>query len=397
MKTASLAFASAAMVFTCAAQAQLCTGQVGWWRFDGSSLDSSGLNNNGTFFGGTPNYVAGVNGLALELDGLDDFVRVANNASLNPPAALSLAAWARIRPFGGSGSDPIIDKAYFSHNPPYYQYQLGVTGSQYSVSQRSLSFVASTSTGNAGAGSNGPGYTTGIWAFIVGTFDGSVAKFYINGELVSANEKTGTPSDFGSPVQFGKFNNLPFYLPAAIDDIRIFDRAISPDEVAALFGNPAGGAVVLPAISGVCPGGSVTLRAAHLASPGATYSWKLNGSPLADGTLPDGTIVSGASSSSLTLTNLLGAGERSITCDVQSCLGTTQTPAANVRVCAADFNCDAQVDDLDFVAFAAAYNMLVCDDPAMPVGCPSDLNRDGGVDDLDFVFFAAAYNDLLCP
>ena len=55
------------------------------------------------------------------------------------------------------------------------------------------------------------------------------------------------------------------------------------------------------------------------------------------------------------------------------------------------------VDDADFVVFAAAYNLLLCSDPAMASGCPADLNKDGVVDDADFVLFAAAYNELLCP
>lgn len=63
---------------------------------------------------------------------------------------------------------------------------------------------------------------------------------------------------------------------------------------------------------------------------------------------------------------------------------------------AADFTGDSQVDDADFVLFAAAYNLLDCTDPAMPANCPADFNGDGFVDDGDFTFFAAAYNALTC-
>ncbi len=65
--------------------------------------------------------------------------------------------------------------------------------------------------------------------------------------------------------------------------------------------------------------------------------------------------------------------------------------------CAADLNGDRLVDDLDFSSFAAAYNVLDCADPAMPLGCPADLNKDAVVDDLDFQLFAVAYDALLCP
>lgn len=65
--------------------------------------------------------------------------------------------------------------------------------------------------------------------------------------------------------------------------------------------------------------------------------------------------------------------------------------------CQCDFNHDNQVDDADFIAFVAAYNILDCADPAMTPGCPVDVNYDSFVDDSDFTVFVAAYNNLLCP
>lgn len=65
--------------------------------------------------------------------------------------------------------------------------------------------------------------------------------------------------------------------------------------------------------------------------------------------------------------------------------------------CPPDLNGDTQVDDADFVLFAAAYDLLNCADPSMPANCPADLNHDSLVDDADFVLFAAAYDSLLCP
>ncbi|MBX3381036.1 MAG: hypothetical protein KF805_13160 [Phycisphaeraceae bacterium] len=65
--------------------------------------------------------------------------------------------------------------------------------------------------------------------------------------------------------------------------------------------------------------------------------------------------------------------------------------------CAADLNYDGLVDDSDFPIFVEAYNLLDCNDEAMPIFCPADLNQNGYVDDADFVLFVAAYNELLCP
>lgn len=79
--------------------------------------------------------------------------------------------------------------------------------------------------------------------------------------------------------------------------------------------------------------------------------------------------------------------------------GNTKYQGLDFRLytmCTGDQNFDLMVDDADFVFFAAAYDLLDCSDPSMPIGCPSDLNADGMVDDMDFVVFAAAYDALMC-
>ena len=70
--------------------------------------------------------------------------------------------------------------------------------------------------------------------------------------------------------------------------------------------------------------------------------------------------------------------------------------AVGLRSCLADLNLDNVVDDADFVEFAAAYSVLLCDDLSLPIGCPADLDDDWVVDDSDFVRFADAYEQLLC-
>jgi len=64
--------------------------------------------------------------------------------------------------------------------------------------------------------------------------------------------------------------------------------------------------------------------------------------------------------------------------------------------CPADLNADGLVDDTDFVRFADAYIILLCEDPEMPHNCPSDFNADMVVDDLDFQIFGRAYDALVC-
>ncbi|MBL8875499.1 MAG: hypothetical protein JNM86_06855 [Phycisphaerae bacterium] len=62
--------------------------------------------------------------------------------------------------------------------------------------------------------------------------------------------------------------------------------------------------------------------------------------------------------------------------------------------CPPDLTGDSVVDDADFVAFAAAYDVLDCS--ALPTNCPADLSGDGRVDDADFTVFASAYAAFEC-
>lgn len=65
--------------------------------------------------------------------------------------------------------------------------------------------------------------------------------------------------------------------------------------------------------------------------------------------------------------------------------------------CPADLTFDDIVEDGDFSLFVVSYDLLLCDDPSMPLACSADLNGDNVVDDADFSLFVIAYDALLCP
>ena len=82
-------------------------------------------------------------------------------------------------------------------------------------------------------------------------------------------------------------------------------------------------------------------------------------------------------------------------CVLTDICGNTTTTSAHV--CLGDLNSDGMVEDADFVDFARSYELLVCSDGNMPVGCPADFNNDTVVDDADFSLFAQGYDVLVCP
>jgi len=126
------------------------------------------------------------------------------------------------------------------------------------------------------------------------------------------------------------------------------------------------------------------------------YQWRRNAVNLANGTTPSGTVISGATTLSLSLANVsptdTGNFDCVITSTTPSCPAVTTNPAlATILCCPADFSGDLLVDDTDFQTFIVAYNALEC----TPV-CPADLNHDNIVEDADFQLFVQAYNALIC-
>ena len=165
----------------------------------------------------------------------------------------------------------------------------------------------------------------------------------------------------------------------------------------------SGGPTLLgpPKDTGTCYGGTVELHAPAVGS-NLQYLWQIFNTAtttwtnLGNGPNNIGTIA-GAQSDTLTISGTTPWSETGYRVLVTNSCGSVTSAPAQVRFCAADLTCDGFVDDSDFSVFVVAYNMLLCDDPAMPAGCPADLNLDGLVDDTDFSIFVVAYNALLCP
>jgi hypothetical protein len=71
------------------------------------------------------------------------------------------------------------------------------------------------------------------WVHFVGTFDGHDIRAYTNGQLVDWLTWPGALSDADRPLVFGQF--LTQHWQGALDDVRIYDRALTPDEIQQLY------------------------------------------------------------------------------------------------------------------------------------------------------------------
>jgi len=197
-------------------------GLVGSWRFDeetgSTAKDSSPYGNHGTIYGATR--VRGIIGKALSFDGEDDYVEVNDSESLDITDEITITLWLKRK----NNDTSIIFKAGGS---------LGSgTGSGYRVildEDNKISF-------NLRHGSSEDWVTCNstipadVFTFIVVTFDGSVAKIYVNSEL----DKTGYMSPCWTndvPLRIGHRGWNPNYFNGTIDEVRIYNRALSPGEI----------------------------------------------------------------------------------------------------------------------------------------------------------------------
>lgn len=211
---------------------------LGYWTFDegggNSAVDISMFGNHGQIFGGS--YVQGRFGYGLELDGLDDFVDLGNPSELNPASALTIEAWCLpLAAAASCGTTPIVDKGYYDHTDPFYQYHLslGSGGNGNEV----LIF------GHPN-GAHGGTWIQGEWVHIAATYGEKWSKLYVNGQIVDSQFHDiydGLMTDYGKNVYFGKLGNLSScFLNAIIDEVRIYGRALTSDEIALHFAPKSG-------------------------------------------------------------------------------------------------------------------------------------------------------------
>jgi hypothetical protein len=216
------------------------TGLVGYWPFNGNANDESGNNNNGTINGATltTDRFGNANS-AYSFNGVSDFINIVNSSSLNPTTSITICGWIKSR--STNSFDRIINK---SHNiaQNYATYQLITRNASLNATP---GFTLRFGTGNSQttsdysySGDNIGNVYFDTWQFIVGTWDGTTMKFYQNGILISTISRTGLLNYTNGDLQFGKGTGgtgLPQFYKGEIDDIGIWNRALTQAEITAMY------------------------------------------------------------------------------------------------------------------------------------------------------------------
>ncbi|NQU79459.1 LamG domain-containing protein, partial [Candidatus Woesearchaeota archaeon] len=84
----------------------------------------------------------------------------------------------------------------------------------------------------------GTSMTPGSWYHVVGTYDGSTAKIYVNGTLAGTDSTGCTPISYvATPTVIGKGAAGDYTFDGRIDDFRIYNRTLGPDQILSLYEN----------------------------------------------------------------------------------------------------------------------------------------------------------------
>ncbi len=204
-------------------------GLVGYWSFDDATstkaTDFSGNGNVGTLSGSNlPAWVSGKKGNALNFNGTDSYVDAGNASSLDIPTGGSVTMCAWVYDTTGSVGG--------------FQGLLAKRGSNYAYG---INFITNNFQVYTSGASGIQAFTYNLpaqqWTHICGVISGSPTALYVNGALFGTAGSGGGVSSITDHLWIGSSNAATEIFNGKVDDVRIYNRALSASEIAALYGS----------------------------------------------------------------------------------------------------------------------------------------------------------------
>lgn len=221
---------------------------VAWWKFDGTLNDASGNSLTGTWKNSTGTYTNALLGPGLSLVGVatGSYVQVAHNSKLDGMTnGMTVSIWAkkRIATVGGE----LFKKHVVYHlnitTNSVSGYVFAGTGSKY-FSASSVSDINNTN-----------------WHHYCLVYNGSNASIYVDGTQRGSYAITGNvPSVTTQPLYIGydPFAPGPMVFNGQLDEMKIFRRALSTNEISGLFAAGIGGSADRQAVRNILDSNSLT-------------------------------------------------------------------------------------------------------------------------------------------
>jgi hypothetical protein len=288
-------------------------GLVGWWKAEGNALDSIG-GNNGTLENNT-GFGTGVVGQAFVFNGANQWVEIPDAPALNPSTNLTLEAWVNVTGYPNTDLATIVTK-FSTWDMSRNQYQLETHYDGVRLNFRALVLLPS-----------GYGYVDGsttiqfgTWYHVAMTYDGSFVKLYVNSALDGSVAASGTIAPTTEPLRIGGPSAGPWWFKGSVDEVSLYNRALSSGEIQAIYNAGARGKCVgttppslitQPQNLSADVGSSATFSVAAAGSIPLSFQWQFAGTPILAATDSALTLnpvsLSNAGSYSVVITNVTGS------------------------------------------------------------------------------------------
>ena len=246
-------------------------GLVGWWPFNGNANDESGNGNNGMVNGATLTADRfGNANQAYGFDGFDDYVDTQNSGPLGN-SNRSISIWFNSVNFN-------VSQIFgYGYQPP--------SGGQFNLLLNQLCPGITIDVHNNYITYSTINLTDGNWHNVVCVYNNTVSanilgvSFFVDGILLSnsscQNPITVNVNTLNTSLNFGRYQAGALYFNGTLDDIGIWNRALTECEIQDLYYaqlNSASQSISAGADQSICAGDNVTLSGAG----GSNYQWNNN-------------------------------------------------------------------------------------------------------------------------
>lgn len=221
-------------------QVDLNRGLIAYYPFNGNSDDVSGKGNHGSLQNGvqltTDRF--GVPNSAYLFDGIDDYIRIPYSSELNPTNAMSIALY--FNPYQNTVQTLIGKISYAQGIGTQFQLAMGFNqfpGVLYGLNPPGIGCAGQISLNSSYVSTGASTPVLNQWHCVVATFENGVQKIYLDGVLKQTGNAgfNSLNQCSNSDIQIGSWWTLDKQqFKGKIDDIRLYNKALSQDEVNAL-------------------------------------------------------------------------------------------------------------------------------------------------------------------
>ena len=213
------------------AQSYLTNGLVAYYPFNGNANDASGNGNNGTVNGATLTEDRfGITNAAYSFNGIDNYIGFAG-VPTSQVDNWTMTAWVKPESLSQPESLNQVEVAVtMGYNDPINGdgYAFCINGPGEATEGELFGIFGGVAWINSGFTIT----STNHWYQLVMLRSSGVTSFYVNG--VSTPDSTTTSPSTPTSFRIGSENGLRFF-NGAIDDVRIYNRALSAAEIQALY------------------------------------------------------------------------------------------------------------------------------------------------------------------